>query len=343
MHKYRSKKTAYWNPTNLESLKTITTVELRKNYDAYVDFRCSTGVKFQANSKILDYFIRFCELHYADSNLPDDVVNLWLSCNPNQKNKTKCSKVSAVKLFAQYLFSLGFAPLRIPYVHFSRATAFIPHIFTNEEIDRIWQTVDNLRQEKQFSNAHRCLPVLFRLLYSCGLRISEALAIELKDIDFEAKVITIRHAKNDTERLVPFLDSLNEVLKRYAIECTSDLQSDSPFFYYRKGERISSLTVYSRFRRILLLSNIPYKGKDRGPRLHDFRHTFAVKAMNKLADENKDLYIVLPILAALLGHESVATTEKYIRLTEDRFSNITDNVASIMPRFFPEVKENGEI
>jgi len=143
--------------------------------------------------------------------------------------------------------------------------------------------------------------------------------------------------------LIPMSDSLTEVLKQYANECTADLPKNAPFFYYHKGVRLTQHTIYGRFRKILKDSGIPYKGKDRGPRLHDLRHTFSVNAMNKLVDEGKDIYAALPILSAFLGHSSVESTERYVRLTEDRLSGITECVSLTMPTLFPEVKANGEI
>ena len=90
-------------------------------------------------------------------------------------------------------------------------------------------------------------------------------------------------------------------------------------------------------------SGIPYEGKLRGPRLHDFRHTFAVTAMNHLSDEGNDLYVSLPILSAYLGHAGIQSTERYVRLTEDRLSTITDSIQLNLPNIFPEVKEDEEI
>ena len=79
----------------------------------------------------------------------------------------------------------------------------------------IWNTVDNIAPLKRCPNLHQCIPVLFRLLYACGLRISEALQITVSEIDFNTNVITLKHTKLDKERLIPMSESLAKVMHTY--------------------------------------------------------------------------------------------------------------------------------
>ena len=309
----------------------------------FVSLHRSLGKKYQAEAKVLRQFTCHCEESYPNSTLPEDAIYNWVNSFPNQSLKTKYSKNGTLKLWAQYLFSLGYRPMKIPLVRHTNNTEFVPHIFTSTEMQAIWNTVDHMRPVKAHPNAHQCIPVLFRLLYSSGLRISEALQITLEDIDFVSSVITLHHTKLGKERLIPMSDSLANVVKVYVTSHASEIGNGDPIFYYRKGKLLSSRTVYGRFRLVLQDGRIPYEGRLRGPRVHDFRHTFAVNVMNKFADEGKDLYVILPILSAYLGHADVSATERYVRLTEERLSTITDHVQEFIPNFFPEVENNEEI
>ena len=228
-------------------------------------------------------------------------------------------------------------------IRYTSNTTFTPHIFTAAEMNRIWRVVDNIKPSSFVPNMHHCIPVLFRLLWASGLRISEALGIDIKDVDFTTNVITILHGKLGKERLIPLSRSLSSLLKKYMDECTSGFGQDEPIFYYRRGERLKGHQIYQHFRLTLLRSGIPYQGKNKGPRLHDFRHTFAVNAMNKMADDEKDLYVALPILSAYLGHESIESTERYVRLTEERIGSITERFSKIVVDAFPEVAADGKI
>lgn len=328
---------------NETPIKPLLISELESYYQEFLEFKRATGLKYIGEERALKYFARYCRNKYQDDYLPEDAIYEWINEDDNRSMKTKSNYSGIMTAWAKYMFSLGYAQMRIPDIRCPRNTAFVPHIFTISEMEAIWKTVDNIEPVKRYPNLHRCIPVLFRLLYSCGPRISEALAITKKDIDFKHNVITLRKAKLDKERWIPMCDSMSSVLTKY-IENLSDYETDeAPIFYYRYGEPLTAHTIYGRFRLTLEQSGIPYEGKLRGPRIHDFRHTFAVMTMNRFSDDGYDLYVSLPILSAYLGHSSIKATEHYIRLTEDRLSTITDSIQLNLPDIFPEVKDDEEI
>jgi integrase len=323
-------------------LKPIHSSEVNKLCLDFLELKRATGLKYETEAKTLRQFSRYCEQNFLDCELPEDVVYNWISNATNQSLKTRSNKASTLIQWAQYLFSIGYMQLKLPWIRYSANTAFVPHVFTADEMKAIWNTVDNIQPSKTYPNRHLCIPVLFRLLYASGLRIYEALQITLRDIDFESNVITLRHTKLDRERLIPISKSMAQIMRSYAVEHEQELDVDSPFFYYRRGVPLVPGSVYGRFRITLHKSGIPYEGKLRGPRLHDLRHTFAVNAMNRLTEEGYDLYVILPILSTYLGHSSIKSTERYLRLTEERLSTIVDSVQTNIPDVFPEVIEDAE-
>ena len=280
------------------SKKCIHSFEVQHLCNDFLVFKRSLGFKYVSEEKILRYFTHYCEENHPNEILPEDIIYDWINNNPNNSLKTRSNHVSTITAWAKYIFSIGYMPLKIPNIRCTSNTAFIPHIFTSNEMQRIWDIVDNLPVSKVFPNQHKCLPVLFRLLYSCGLRITEALQIKVKDVDIQSGIITLYHTKYEKERFIPMSNSLTKVMKTYIDNNSMELRSDSLLFYYRKEHKLTANTIYSRFRKILNASNIPYEGSLKGPRLHDLRHTFAVTTMNKLADSGKDLYVILPILSA---------------------------------------------
>lgn len=328
---------------NEKNLKPIPIAEVSQLCQEFLEFKRATGLKYTSEERTLRYFIRFCNEQYIDGNLPEDAIFKWINESDNRSLKTRSNYASTMTIWAKYIFSLGYIQMRIPNVRFSKNTAFVPHIFTSDELARIWNTVDNIKPTKVHPNLHKCIPVLFRLLYSCGLRISEALQIRLDDIDFTKNVITLKHTKLDRERLIPMSESLAKIIKTYVDGHVNELKKDSPIFFYRLEQPLTQRSIYPRFRIILEDSGIPYEGRLRGPRIHDFRHTFAVVTMNRMYDEGYDLYTALPILSAYLGHSGVKSTERYIRLTEDRLSTVTDSLQLHLPEIFPEVKPDEEL
>ncbi len=323
--------------------KPIPVVELSNFLTSFLEFKRATGLKYKSEEKTLRYFLRYCTEHYPDEYLPENAIYDWIYENDNRSQKTKKNHAGVMTAWAQYMFSLGYQQMRIPNIRCPKSTAFVPHIFTEAEIQSIWTTVDSFQPISFYPNRHRCIPVLFRLLYSCGPRISEALGVTTNNVDFEKNIITIRHAKLDKDRWLPMSPSIAAVMKKYIEYQTTIIQPDAPIFYYHPNRLLTPEAVYKCFRQVLELSHIPYEGHLRGPRLHDFRHTFAVNAMNKMSDAGMDLYVSLPILSAYLGHAGIESTERYIRLTEDRLKTISDSMQLHLPEVFPEVAEDEEI
>lgn len=93
--------------------------------------------------------------------------------------------------------------------------------------------------------------------------------------------------------------------------------------------------VYHNFRRFLWKAGISHGGKGYGPRIHDFRHTFAVHCLKKWSIEGKDLMTYLPILRVYLGHSTFEETAYYLRLTADVFPDITLKLETLYPDLIP--------
>lgn len=132
--------------------------------------------------------------------------------------------------------------------------------------------------------------------------------------------------------------SLTRYLEAYSLKIHTLSTPENYFFMKRHSTAYTSDTIYKNFRKILWKSGISYGGKGRGPRLHDFRHTFAVHSLNQMIRQGVELYCALPILSTYLGHVSVEATERYLRLTEEAYPGILDAVSRTCAYIFPEVK-----
>jgi integrase len=182
---------------------------------------------------------------------------------------------------------------------------------------------------------HKVLPVLFRLLYSCGLRVSEAVGLFCKDVDLEKGILTIREAKNGRDRLIPVAESLLELLQRYRNDIIPWATDDDYFFMAPDRTILSPNTVYGRFRRILWDAGIPYGGKGNGPRLHDMRHTFAVHTLQQWVKSGEDLTAMLPVLSVFMGHADLRATSRYLRLTAEVYPDVVRQVEDTCAHVIP--------
>ena len=148
---------------------------------------------------------------------------------------------------------------------------FVPYIFTTPELGRIFTAADRLMPCHR-STIPLAMPIVLRMLYGCGLRISEALNLENRHVHWESGVLEISQSKFGKDRLVPMSPSLTEVCRQYAAIAHPDAIPDAYFFAHLDGRPLTRDNVYRRFREVLWQSGISYGGKGKGPRLHDLSY-----------------------------------------------------------------------
>jgi len=308
---------------------------LKKMLARFISYKRMQGYKYRANEESLGRFIKFVEnFGLTENRLSKELVLEYASKRPHETPKTHAIRVSDLKQFAMYLNEQGYEAY-IP-TAIKCLSAFVPYIFTHDEILRIFQTVDRLKPNSRYNSAV-VYPVLFRMLYGCGLRISETLDLKVGDVDLARGILTIKKAKNNKDRLVPMSESLNSVCKKFYKKIHKNSSEGDYFFKNRNGSRRSKRTVYGRFREILWESKIPYCGRGKGPRLHSLRHVFCCHSLKEISDKGVDLYCGLPVLSTYLGHSTIKATEKYLRLTKELYPDIVKRSSNITSYVYPEV------
>lgn len=304
----------------------------------FISYKRAQGYKYKANEESLNRFIKFLiEFGLNECRLSKELIETYSSKRSDETPKNHANRVSDLKQFTKYLNELGYDAYIPTVIKFSKQlSSFVPYIFTHDEILRIFQVVDRLKPNSRYNSAI-VYPVLIRMLYGCGLRISEALDLRLGDVDLSNGILTIKKSKFDKDRLIPMSKSLLSICKIFHKQIHNNSGENDYFFKNRNGSRRDKNTVYQRFREILWESGIPYGGKGKGPRLHDIRHGFCCHSLKEISDKGIDLYCALPILSTYIGHSSITATEKYIRLTEELYPDIIKRMKSISSYVYPEV------
>jgi integrase len=151
---------------------------------------------------------------------------------------------------------------------------------------------------------------LIGLLYTTGLRIGEAHALDIGDLDVEAGVLTVRRGKFGKSRILPVRESTVQALQRYIAHPRRLLgtESSSPMFVSGRRCRLVHGIALRDFRAACRLAAfaLPY------PRLHDLRHSFTVSRVASWYEQGRDVDALLPILSTYLGHVSVENTRVYL-------------------------------
>jgi integrase/recombinase XerD len=283
----------------------------------------------------LDRFL--CGTGLKDAGLNRDIVDEWTAKQANEKPGTQKLRVIRIRQFALFLRQQGIEA----FVPEARRTPvnrgeFTPYIFRREEIEKILQAVDRMSPDTRAPMRHLIMPEIFRLLYCCGMRVSEVLQLKVADVDLGSGVLTVREGKFNKDRLVPMAPSITMRLRRYASILGI---SSGVFFPAPDGGAYSKVTVYNIFRQLLLACRIPHEGRGRGPRLHDLRHSHAVHKLESWYRQGADLGAKLPLLSTYMGHKSLVGTQRYLRLTPEIFPDITDRLDQFAGHIIPRRAE----
>ncbi|MEN6520066.1 MAG: tyrosine-type recombinase/integrase [Armatimonadota bacterium] len=292
-------------------------------------YKYDTAIVYLLN---LDTFLK--NETVCPDELTKDVVERWTQKMSNEQEKTHYSRVSILRQFALYLSRQGIPAYMPPREKMFCKSGFVPRIFTHEEIRRMFEILDNWRCFSDLPYRHLVLPELFRMLYGCGLRIGEALNLEVRDVDLTEGILTIRNAKFGKERLVPMAPTLAQRLKTYASKF-GVREQDAPFFPGSDGRHLSHAVVYNCFRDILWQLGIPHIGRNRGPRIHDLRHTFAVHRLLRWYQEGADMGVMLPRLSTYLGHVGMEGTQRYLHMVAELMPEVTKTLEAAVGHMIP--------
>ena len=282
---------------------------------------------------------------YKELYVTREMVSAWEGSLNNICDRTSYAKHTQIIQFLKYMCRLGIE-CYVPRIPKRPTNMYTPYVFSHDEMSRIMDAIDK-SELKRFcpKSCLICMPCLFRLLYSTGMRISEALNIKNVDVDLATDTILLTKTKNGKERLIPLNPELKAVLTQYMryrdkMPVHGVGNPENYLFVSGTGKRFTKTTPYTFFKNILQQCGISHKGKNQGPRVHDLRHTFAVHTLQKMATAGIDLYAALPVLSVLLGHTSVRETEWYLRLTREFYPEVLDMISSTTGGIFPDVDQN---
>jgi integrase len=304
----------------------------------YVDFKRSLGYKFESAESTYYLFDQFTiQNDETEIGITKELADKWAVKRPNESDSTCYKRVMYLIQFASFLNDSGYK-CYIPRLPRAYKSTFTPYIFSHKEMETIFAASDRLKMDNAMDSTVNAIPAILRMLYGTGIRVGEAVSLQVKDVNLDDRYLVIRQSKNGKERMVPFSDSLAEVCKQYRNSLHIIQNPEGYFFVKRNGYKCLAKTIYEWFRKVLREAGIPHGGKGQGPRLHDLRHAFSVHSFTAMAKSGLDLYYSLPILSEYLGHQSLEATDKYVRLTSDMYPELLSNINSICSYAFPEVK-----
>lgn len=292
---------------------------LSQDLTRYVDRQRSLGFKFRTQHILLRGFIAFAE-ERGGRHLKSECILAWAARAPSPEQRR--NRLLTVRRFALAMHAenprhqvpsadaLGHAVVK------RRA----PYIYGPDEISRL------LRAAGMLQPAGSIRPILyatlFGLLAATGMRIAEALALRLDDVIADGLVV--RETKFQKSRLLPLHPTTRQALDRYLVARRKLAATDSALFLSVAGRILPYNTVRGVFLHLLDRTNLRGAHVGRDPRIHDLRHTFAVRSLERCRHDQAAVARHILALSTYLGHAHVTDTYWYLQATPILMSQIAE-------------------
>lgn len=265
----------------------------------YLRYKEGSHNTIAAYDRDIQQFLDFLKQEQLDFDAVDYAVvsNYIFTINQNEnlKNTTISRKLSALRSYYAYLCEYK-GVLKNPFSEIKnpKLNKTIPDFLFLEEMDTFLESID---LNEQYGLRNRCM---FELMYACGLRVSEVVNLTVNDIDFHEQVVFV-FGKGNKERIVPFYDEIKKLLQEYL---NQRVDNEKYLFVNKYHKKLTARGVQYILDKLALKSGLTQKLHP-----HMFRHSFATHLLDAGAD--------LRLLQKLLGHESIATTQVYLHVSNE--------------------------
>lgn len=276
----------------------------------YVELHRALGFKFRLQSNLLAHFCAFAAPR-GDSHVRTNTVLAWAADAPSPSQRHK--RLLVVRRFAQKMRAEDDRH-EIPPAHaFGKPEKRrrMPHIYAPDDVRRLLHAASQLTPKGSIRPA--TYATLFALIAATGLRVSEALALDLSD--FTSAGLIIRATKFRKSRLVPLHATARTGIEHFLGIRRQVGGSSRSLFVSLLGTRLCYSTVYAVF--LELMRSIGLRGAPGrpGPCIHDLRHTFAVRALEMCDGSEKEVARHVLALSTYLGHAHPSDTYWYLQAT----------------------------
>jgi integrase/recombinase XerD len=301
-------------------MTTLTLADLSRDIEGFLQFKRALGHPYEREQYRLRSFERFVREHSGTKSKfsLEDMLGGWLARVEGRKAVNALLELRVIRQLCRYRRRRdphGFVPDRgwtQP-----RKRTFLPHIFTREQV---LQLLDGAERPPGQNIGAAMFRTLMLVLYCTGLRLGEAVRLQLKDVDLERKLFVVRESKGKT-RIVPFRSDLASQINAYLCERERVAQAvdagAGALFLRLDGSPLTVHAASLAIRRLLRREGLkPPKGRV-GPRPYDLRHAFAVARLTEWYRKGLDIHARLPWLSAYMGHDNILGTEVYLHATSE--------------------------
>jgi site-specific recombinase XerD len=281
--------------------------------DAFVVFRKASGrwndVSYETN---LYRFDRYCVAYHPNSGiLTQEIIDGWCNRRETETNNSCRARIGVIGAFVEYLRERGFTNIKGPNIPKWQKRRYVPHAFTKSELENFFRACDEVTVKQNGAPSitkKLTLPVFFRLLYSSGLRTTEARLLRKADVDLIQGVLNIRLTKGYNQRFVVLHDSMLELMKAYDAAIQTYHPNRKYFFPAANDKHHLRQWVQKNFKDLWFKYNTTYATA------YDLRHNYAIENINSWVGDAFEFYDKMVYLSKSMGHIKLENTKYYFHL-----------------------------
>jgi len=294
----------------------------------YLALRHGLGFTLKGARPLLADFAEFLDRNGADS-VTTDLAVAWATAPTGANPIWWRQRLGTVREFARYLATID-PRTQIPAedllpARYSRRT---PYLYSEAEITALMAAARVLSPPLRAAT----YTTLIGLLTVTGLRLSEAIGLDCCDLRTDTSSLIVRHGKYGRSREIPLHHSSLHALLAYRrdVERAIPRPVSTSLLVSIRGTRLCPSAVHPTFRAIVSQAGLHARGTRCRPRLHDARHSFAVRALIGWYEDGADVDAKLPLLSAFLGHADPASTYWYLQAAPELFSRVAERLDHLL-------------
>ncbi len=282
-------------------------------------------------------FDRYCAERFPDEKcISQEMIDSWCKRRDTENNISCHTRQCSVVAFVKYLRARGLADVNEPDRPKKGRSSYIPHAFTDAELRNFFQACDSIgyksgRKGKTNKLKRLTVPVIFRMLYSTGMRTNEARLLARTDVDLENGIAGIRQTKGDQQRYVVIHPTLLDILRRYDSIVDGICPEREYFFPSPRGGAFTTAWLKDVFREMWDANNASYATA------YELRHNYAIVNINRWQDMGFEMYDSLLYLSKSMGHASIESTRGYYAIVPTLSDTINEKSASDTDWMLPDV------
>ena len=276
----------------------------------YLAVRRKLGYKLEGDGKLLHQFLTYLE-GLGEKHVSTQSALAWAQLPGATHRSWLSNRLTIVRGFAIYLKSID-PKTEIPpsdLLPWKRCRA-TPYLYSKEEVLALISAAKTLK----FPHLAATFQTLIGLLTVTGMRISEAIHLDREDFDSNQKLLTVREGKFGKSRILPLHSSTARALRDYLSRRDQPrlVANTSALLISSVGKRLSPSSVQETFRKLRRKAGLKPRSASCRPRIHDFRHSFAVNTLLESYRSEEDPGTKLPLLSTYLGHVDPKNTYWYL-------------------------------